>query len=192
MKSYLVIICLNSYGNLTKNEIRSSWSLLFALIWWYVPLLPLNKPYLPIFPLFTYIWHHVALLTLLWSCLPDLTKCVLLTAAKYYSIDTALLCTIWEQSDNYSWLRFNVLVIHKVLSRMQSGCLSSHWEFVVCTFWCFTHVSNFKEVGQLVMEILHFEDLGNTESAVTNAVVPVLGECQMSIATYLMGVYTII
>ena len=37
------------------------------------------------------------------------------------------------------------------------------------------------------MDILHFEDLGDTESAVTNAVVPVLGECQMSMATYLRG-----
>ena len=33
--------------------------------------------------------------------------------------------------------------------------------------------------------LLHFKDLGDTESVITNAVVLVLGECQMSIATYL-------
>ena len=35
------------------------------------------------------------------------------------------------------------------------------------------------------MEILHCKDLGATESVVTNAVVLVLGECQIPIATYL-------
>ena len=35
------------------------------------------------------------------------------------------------------------------------------------------------------MEILHFKGLGDTESVVTNAVVLVLGECQISIAMYL-------
>ena len=38
--------------------------------------------------------------------------------------------------------------------------------------------TNFKAIEQLVMEILHFEDLGDTESVVTNAVVLVLGECK--------------
>ena len=42
------------------------------------------------------------------------------------------------------------------------------------------------------MEILHFKDLGDTESVVTNAVVLVLGECQIAMATYLMGVSTLI
>ena len=37
------------------------------------------------------------------------------------------------------------------------------------------------------MEILHFNDMGNTESVVTNAVVLVLGDCQISIATYPRG-----
>ena len=35
------------------------------------------------------------------------------------------------------------------------------------------------------MEILHFKDLGDTASVVTNAVVLVLGECQISIPTNL-------
>ena len=35
------------------------------------------------------------------------------------------------------------------------------------------------------MEILHLEDLGDTESVVTNAVVLVLGDCQISMATCL-------
>ena len=47
-------------------------------------------------------------------------------------------------------------------------------------------VSNFKAIRQFVMEILHFKDLGDT-SVVTNAVVLVLGECKISIATYLRG-----
>ena len=37
------------------------------------------------------------------------------------------------------------------------------------------------------MEILHFKDLGDTESVITTAVVLVLGECQISMATYLGG-----
>ena len=43
---------------------------------------------------------------------------------------------------------------------------------------------NYKAIGQLVMEILHFNDLG-IHSVVTNAVVLVLGECHISMATYL-------
>ena len=39
------------------------------------------------------------------------------------------------------------------------------------------------------MEILHLKDLGDTESVVTNAVVLVLGGCQISMATYLWGIY---
>ena len=31
-------------------------------------------------------------------------------------------------------------------------------------------VSNYKAIGELVMLILHFKDLGDTESVVTNAV----------------------
>ena len=37
------------------------------------------------------------------------------------------------------------------------------------------------------MEILLFEDLGDTESVVTNAVVLVLADCQISMATCLSG-----
>ena len=40
---------------------------------------------------------------------------------------------------------------------------------------------------QSVMEILHFKDLGATESVVTNTVVLVLGEWQISMAMYLRG-----
>ena len=39
------------------------------------------------------------------------------------------------------------------------------------------------------MEILHFKNVGDTESVVSNAVILVLGECQISIATYLRGIY---
>ena len=66
-------------------------------------------------------------------------------------------------------------------------------QFVLCSFRYFTSVSNFKAIGQLLMEILHFEDLGDTECRLAaNAVVLVLGECQISIATYLKGVSTLI
>ena len=37
------------------------------------------------------------------------------------------------------------------------------------------------------MDILHFEDLGDTESVVTNAVVLVLGDGKISMATCLRG-----
>ena len=60
---------------------------------------------------------------------------------------------------------------------MQFGCLSSHWKLFVCTV--FTPVYNFKAIGQLVMEILHFEDLGDTENVVTNTVVLVSGKCHI-------------
>ena len=123
----------------------------------------------------------------------DLTKCALFTPYRSSSIETAHLCQILEQSDNYSW-RYCISKnwgIQKVLSRMQCGCLSSHWQFVACTFriWCFipVMVSNLKEIGQLFMKILHFEDLADTESVVTNSGVLVLWECQVSIATYLRG-----
>ena len=53
-------------------------------------------------------------------------------------------------------------------------------------------VSNFKAIGQLAMDILHFKDLGDTENVATNAVVLVLGECQISILTNFRGVYTLI
>ena len=58
---------------------------------------------------------------------------------------------------------------------------------IVCDLLMLYPVSNFKAIGQLVMEILHFVDLGDTVSVVTNAVVLVLGECQISMATYLRG-----
>ena len=61
----------------------------------------------------------------------------------------------------------------------------------VCTFWCFISVSNLKAIGQLVMEILHFKDLGDT-SVVTNAVVLVLGECQITTPTYPWGIVTLL
>ena len=82
--------------------------------------------------------------------------------------------------------------IQKVLSRMQLVCLSSHWQCLVCICWCFTPASHFKAIGQLVMEILHFKDLGDTASVVTNAVILVLGECQISTPPYLWGISTLL
>ena len=103
--------------------------------------------------------------------------------------ETASLWQMWEQSDNYSWIYCisKNWGIQKVSSRMQFGCLSSHWQLSVCTSWSFTPVSYFKAIRQLVLEILLFKDLRNTESVVTNAVVLVLGGCKLSMATYLRG-----
>ena len=46
---------------------------------------------------------------------------------------------------------------------------------------------NFKAIEQMVMEILHFKDLGDTESVAMNAVVLVLAECQILMVMYLTG-----
>ena len=115
--------------------------------------------------------------------------CAIFSVDRYSSIETAPMCKILEQSDNYSGRYFisKNWGIHKVSSWMQFGCLSSHWPLFACTFWCFTPVSNFKAIGQLVMEILHFKDLGDTAIVITNAIVLVLRECQISIPTYIWG-----
>ena len=52
----------------------------------------------------------------------------------------------------------------------------------------FTPVSKLKAIGRLVMDILHFKDLGDTASVVTNTVVLVLPKCQISIPTYTIPV----
>ena len=60
----------------------------------------------------------------------------------------------------------------------------------VCSFRYFTSVSNLKAIGLLLMEILHFEDFVGIQDLcclAANAVVLVLGEYQISIATYLGG-----
>ena len=57
-------------------------------------------------------------------------------------------------------------------SRMQFGCILTMY----VASDALTPVSNFKAIGQLIMD--YFKDLGDTESVVTNAFVLVLGECQ--------------
>ena len=55
----------------------------------------------------------------------------------------------------------------------------------LCSFRYFTSVYNLKAIGPLLMEILHFEDLGDTVCHLAaNAVVLVLRKYQISIATY--------
>ena len=50
----------------------------------------------------------------------------------------------------------------------------------LCSFRHCTSASNFKAIGQLIMEILYFKVLGLTECCLTvNAVVLVLGEYQI-------------
>ena len=71
----MAIIGPNSHEKLTKYEIRS---LLFALIWFYLPLfVPQKNKFVSIFsltyihlPLFTYIWPNIALITFILSYLP--------------------------------------------------------------------------------------------------------------------------
>ena len=82
--------------------------LLFAPIWFYLPLFAPKIPFVSMFsltylhlPLFTYIWPNVAFITLILSYLPEIA--LLFTIDRYSSIDTAPLCTIFEQSNNYSW-----------------------------------------------------------------------------------------
>ena len=110
---------------------------------------------------------------------PDLTICPIFTTPdRYFSVETAPLCKMLEQLDNYSW-RYCISKnrgIQKMLWWMHFGWLSSHWKCCVCTFWYLTPVSNFKAIRQLVTEILHLTDLGYTESVIMNAVVLVLGE----------------
>ena len=67
----------NSHEKLTKYEIRS---LLFAPIWFYLPLFGPKIPYMSIFSLiyqhsllFTNIWSYVALINLNLSYLPLIT-----------------------------------------------------------------------------------------------------------------------
>ena len=61
---------------------------------------------------------------------------------------------------------------------------------LICSFRYFTSVSNFKALGQLLMEILHLTGLEDTECRLAaNAVMLVLGECHISIATTSGGIY---
>ena len=154
------------------NHIYQNGECLSTLIWPQIFVFIFSLTFLHL-PLLTYIWPYLSLVTLMWSCLslialiwpyvPNLPYIY-----SYYSNETAPLCNILEQSNNYSWIY--CISRNWVTSRMQFGCLSSHWQFVVCTFWYFTHISNFKAIGHLVMGILHLNDLGDTESVVTNAV----------------------
>ena len=140
--------------------------LLFAPIWFYLPLFGYKIPFMSIFiptylhlPLFTYIWPNVALITLIWSYFflkcTDVTICAIFTLYRYSSMETAPMY-------NYSW-RYCIsknLGIQKVWLRLQFGCLCSQWQLIVC-----------KAIEQFHMEILNLKDLGHTESVVTNAVV---------------------
>ena len=77
-----------------------------------------------------------------------------------YSVETAPLCKILERWDNYSCrcCISKIWGIQKMSPWMQFWLLSSNWYFCVCSFWNFTPVSNFKEIWQIVLEILHFKD----------------------------------
>ena len=115
-KLYLAIIGPNSHEKLTKYEIRSSYYLLqFGFIY---PYLAPKYHVCPYLALLTYIYYYlhihvyVALLTFIWSDLPWFDQIAIFTIYMYSSIETAPLCTILEQSDNYIFmeiLRFREL-----------------------------------------------------------------------------------
>ena len=149
----------------------------------------------PYLPLFTTIYLYLALLPLYGHInYPNLTICAIFTLHLYSSIETAPLCKMLEQSDNYSW-RYCISKtwgLQNVSSRMLFGCLSSLilTTFVICSFRYFTSLSNFKAIRQLLMEILHIKDLGDTECRLAaKTVVLVLGEYQISIVTPTSGGY---
>ena len=104
---------------------------LITLIWAYLPSIALILPYLPLFdpkipllsifsltylylPLFTYIWLYLGLITLIWAYLSLIA--LILPYVPYspyiyvFFIETAPLCKILEQSDQYSW-RYCILKI---------------------------------------------------------------------------------
>ena len=96
----------------------------------------LNYPYLGIFA-FNYT---------------DFTICAIFTLYMHSSIETTPPCKMLEQSDHYSWRYCECsLCVNLVIDN-----------FLVCSFRYFTSVYNLKAMGLLVMEILHFEDLGDT------------------------------
>ena len=109
-KSYLVIIFPNSYSQLTKSEIRSSYYLLqFGLIYPYLAPKYHFCPYLAL-RIFTTIYLYLTIFRLNYPDLgifalncPDFTICAIFTLYMHSSIETALLCKILEQSDHYSW-----------------------------------------------------------------------------------------
>ena len=56
---------------------------------------------------------------------------------------------------------------------------------LLCSFRYFTSVHNLKATGPLLMEILHFKDLGDTECRLaTKSVVIVLGEYQIACTSW--------
>ena len=176
-KSYLPPIHLKSWIN---YEIRS---LLFAPICFYLPLFGPKIPILSIFtltclylPLFTYIWPNLALITLNWSYLPIISLiCAILTLDRYSSIETAPMCKILSnRTITHGYIAFQRIGGSIITKSMEFGCLSSHWQFFCMYLLMLYPISNVKAIGQLVME-----DLGETESVVTNAVVLVLGDLQV-------------
>ena len=74
-----------------------------------------------------------------------------------------------------------------MLSRMQFGCYLVIDNCLYVPTDVLPMYQIYKAIGQLVMKILHFKDMG-----VTNAVVLVLEECQISMATYIGGGGTLI
>ena len=117
--------------------------LLLAPIWF---LLPLFDPKIHFFSIFSLIYQYLPIF------------CLILHYNYHYLVIFALNCA------DFTICILRNLGIQKVSSRMQFEWLSRHWQFVVCIFWCFTPVSNFRAIGQLLMEIFHVEDLWDTES----------------------------
>ena len=146
-------------------------------------------------PLFTYIWLNVALITLIWSYFP-LIALIWPYVPHSSQIDILLLKLHLRAKFESNRTIIHVDIAFKSIRGYKKGChecsLCVYLVIDVCTFWCFTPFSNFKAIGQLVMEILHLKDFGDTASVVTNAVVLEFGECHISIPTYIWGISTLL
>ena len=82
----------------------------------------------------------------------------------YVVLDTSPLYKIWKQSDHYLW-RYCILGDASFINECSLG-VNLVIDNFLCSFRYFTSVLNLKEIGLLLMEILHFEDLGDTTSVV--------------------------
>ena len=86
----------------------------FAPLYHFGPDLTICINILQYLALFTYIYPHLALFSLIWLYLnqyncPNLTIYAIFTLHRYYSSETAPLCKILKQSDNHGDITFKIM-----------------------------------------------------------------------------------
>ena len=140
----------------------------------YLPYLALKYnvcPYLSLLyhlnlPLFTYIWSNVALMTLIWSYLP------LVALIWPYVPYSPQICIILLRLHRCAKFKSNQTITHGDMTFQRIGwyrkCFYEYSLGVYLVIDNFLYVlsdaftvSNFKAIGQLIMEILHFKDMGS-------------------------------